>query len=183
MSIRRQENDRALIFLSKKVVVLCISFVVSCLFVSCGYQMVRERGIYGGDISSLDVPLFKNLTYEPHASFYATDAFSRELISTGLFKINTKDSDAYLTGTLTRIQIDPYTTDERGLVVEKQVTLDIEFALYKKDGTFLKKWALSDSEIYRVDNINAEDYNKRDAISRASQRMARRLTALLLVDY
>jgi outer membrane lipopolysaccharide assembly protein LptE/RlpB len=182
MSIRGQEEG-ALISLSKKIVALYISFAVSCLFVSCGYQMVREGGLYGGDISSLDVPLFKNLSYEPHASFYATEAFSRELISTGLFKINAKDSDAYLKGTLTRIQIDPYTTDERGLVVEKQVTLDIEFALYKKDGTFLKKLALSDSEIYRVDNINAEDYNKRDAIERASQRMARRLTALLLVDY
>ena len=49
------------------------------LLCSCGYQLVREKGIYGGDISSVYISVFKNMTYEPHISQYVTDAFSKEL--------------------------------------------------------------------------------------------------------
>jgi hypothetical protein len=35
--------------------------IVFLLF-SCGYQLVREKGIYGGDISSVYLSIFKNQT-------------------------------------------------------------------------------------------------------------------------
>ncbi len=160
---------------------LVISFVF--LLGACGYQLVREKGIYGGDISSIYLSVFKNMTYEPHISQYVTDAFSKELLATGLFTVNKEGADGDLRGNIIKISTQPYSLSIAGIVVEKTVTLDVDMALYRKNGTFVKRWALSDSETYRVDNISYEEYNKADAIKRLSARMARRFTSLLFVEY
>lgn len=157
---------------------------IACVLVSsCGYQMVREKGISGGDINSVYISVFKNLTYEPHSSLYVTDAFSKELLSTNLFTVNKDRSDAYLQGKIIKIVTSPTSLSVVGVVIEKWISVDLELALYRKNGTFMKRWVLSDTETYRVDNIDAEDYNKREALQRLSSRLARRFSAVLLVDY
>jgi hypothetical protein len=153
------------------------------LFFSCGYQLVKEKGIFGGDITSLYISIFKNSTYEPHISEYVTDVFSKELLSTGLFTLNKEGADGYLQGTITKISMPPSSLNIDGLAIEKTVTLEINIALYRKNGSFIKQWGFSDSEIYRVDNIDAEEYNKKDAIKKLSARMARRFSSFLFVDY
>ena len=165
--------------IKKLLLVIPLVFLLS----SCGYQLVREKGIYGGDISSIYISIFKNLTYEPHISQYVTDAFSKELLTMGLFTVNKEGSDGYLQGTITKITTQPYTLSITGITVEKTVTLSVDMALYKKNGTFIKRWPLADSETYRVDNVSYEEYNRQDAIKRLSARMARRFSAVLFVDY
>jgi hypothetical protein len=164
----------------KKILMMMPLLLLLC---SCGYQLVREKGIYGGDISSLYVSIFKNSTYEPHIAQYVTDAFTKELISTGLFTVNKESSDGYLQGTIVKITTKPYTLSITGITIEKTVALDVDIALYRKNGVFIKRWPLSDSETYRVDNVNFEEYNKEDAIKRLTARMARRFSAVLFVDY
>lgn len=150
---------------------------------SCGYQLISEKGIFGGDISSLYVPVFKNRTFEPHASLYVTDAFTKEFISSGLFKINKQDSDGYIEGSIRTIRITPSAMSGTGVVVEKSMIVEIDLSLFRRNGAFIKKWTLSETEIYRTDEINSEDYNKRDALRRMSERMARKFTSAILVDY
>jgi hypothetical protein len=145
--------------------------------------MVTGKGIYGGEISSLDVPMFKNKTYEPHAPGYVTDAFANELLGTGLFKLNKENSDGYLEGVINKIRIIPSAMNAQGIVVEKILEVTIELSLYKKNGAFIKKWTLSETEVYRVDDVGAEDYNKREALKRASGRMARKFSSIALIDY
>lgn len=157
--------------------------VVLALTCSCGYQLVNEKGIYGGDIKSLYIGIFKNITYEPHASLYVTNAFSQELTLTGLFSLNQKNSDAYIEGTIRRVLIQPSSMSSKGVVIEKLATMDVDVALYKKNGTFIKRWFFTDSEPYQVADIQAEDYNKRDALNVISGRMARKFCAVMLVDY
>jgi hypothetical protein len=159
---------------------LILSFHMFC---SCGYQMVKEHGIFGGDITSLTISVFKNRTFEPHASSFVTDAFTRELISTGLLKVNRNDSDSYLEGVVQKIKIVPFSMDKDGVVVEKNISLDVELSLFRKNGAFVKRWTLSESVTYRVDNMDFEDYNKRDALRRVSGRMARKFTSIILIDY
>jgi hypothetical protein len=173
MSMTKTDQIKKILLIMPLVFLLC----------SCGYQLVREKGIYGGDISSVYISIFKNQTYEPHISQYVTDAFSKELITTGLFTVNQESSDGYLQGTITKITTQPYTLSIVGISIEKTVTVDVDMALYRKNGVFVKRWPLSDSETYRVDNANYEDYNKTDAIKRLSARMARRFSAVLFVDY
>ncbi len=153
------------------------------LLFSCGYQLVREKGIFGGDITSLYLSIFKNSTYEPHISEYVTSAFSHELLTTGLFTLNKEGSDGYLQGTITDIKIQPASLSIAGLAIEKNVTLQLDIALYRKNGTFIKRWTLSDTQTYRVDNIDIEEYNKKDAITILSARMARTFSSFLLANY
>lgn len=166
---------------------LLIKLVFAVLFLSlvcsCGYQLVRDKGIFGGEIASIYLPIFKNNTYEPNLSQHVTDAFSKELLSTALFKVNNKEADGYIQGTITDATFIPVTLSSDGLAVQKNVNITVDLALYKKNGAFVKRWALSDAETYSVTNIDYEEYNKSDAIKRLSARMARRFSALLMVDY
>ncbi len=162
---------------------ITILIIIPLLLCSCGYQMVSEKGLYGGDIMSLYVPVFKNNTYEPHASMYVTDAFTREIVLSGLFKVNIQNPDAYINGKITQITINPATMNASGIVVEKTISASIEVSMYKNSGGLLKNWSFSDSETYNVVDINSEDFNKRDALKRLSGRMARKFCSIILVDY
>lgn len=170
-----QKKDTVKVWLS-----LMLAGVLLC---SCGYRLVKDKGIYGGDITSLGVPIFKNKTYEPHVPLFVTEAFTRELVSTGLFKINKEDPDGYLEGMVKTIKIVPSSLSKDGVVVEKKVTIDVDISLFRRNGVFVKRWTLSEPEIYRVDDPSIEDFNKRDAIQRLSARMARKFTAVLLIEY
>jgi outer membrane lipopolysaccharide assembly protein LptE/RlpB len=175
MIIRKRGSIKRAFLVTLLVTLLC----------SCGYQLVGvgEKGIFGGEISSLYISIFKNSTYEPNISQYVTDAFSKELLSMGLFTVNKESSDGYLQGTVKKITMQPTSLSIAGLAVEKIVSLELDVGLYRRNGTFIKRWALSDSETYRVDNISYEEYNRKDAIKRLSARMARRFSSFLLVDY
>jgi len=149
---------------------------------ACGYQLVREKGIFGGDIVSVDVPIFKNLTFEPQISQFFTESFTRELVSTGLFNINT-NADSTLQGSVRTVQIIPYAVSGQGLQLQKAIVVAIDLVLTKKTGGFKKNWTLTDSEPYNANDINLEDFARRDALRRMSARMARRLTSLMLGNY
>ncbi|HBA55097.1 LPS assembly lipoprotein LptE [Syntrophorhabdus aromaticivorans] len=150
---------------------------------ACGYELVREKGIFSGDIALLSVPIFKNITYEPHASLYVTNAFSRELLATGLFKMGREGTDGYLEGTIREIRTMHNTLNVKGLVIEKKLALTLDLVLFGKDGRTIKRWTMADEEAYRTDAIDSADYNKRYALQKVSARMARRFCATILVDY
>jgi hypothetical protein len=166
-------------FTFKMYSIIFIILMLSC----CGYQMIKEKGIFGGEISSLDIPLFKNKTYEPHAPGYVTDAFARELVATGIFKLNKENSDGYIQGTISTIRIIPSSMNALGIVVEKRIEMTIDLSLFNKNGAFIKKWSLSEIEIYATIDVNTEDYNKREALTRMSGRMARKFSSIALIDY
>ena len=150
---------------------------------ACGYQLIGGKGIYGGDISSVYISIFKNSTYEAHVAQPVTDSFSRELLSTGLFTVNKDAADSYMKGDITKIVTLPSSLGADGVVIEKIVTVTVQVSLYQKSGKLVKEFALSDSEIYRVENVSAEEYNRREAIRRLSARMARRFSSQLLLEY
>ena len=149
----------------------------------CGYELVRDKGIFGGEITTLTVPIFKNVTYEPHVSMYVSEAFTKELMGTGVFKLDRAGTDGYMEGIIKNIRTLPDTLSSQGVVIEKRVYMDVELVLYRKNGTFIRRWVLSDNEAYRADVPNYEEYNKRTAYGRVSGRMARRFSAGILVNY
>ena len=59
---------------------------------ACGYTVVQEKGIFRGEVISLDVPVFKNQSFEPQVSQFFTEAFTRELVTSGLFDVNKPDA-------------------------------------------------------------------------------------------
>ena len=162
---------------------LLTTIILASLLSGCGYELVRDKGIFSGEITTVAVPIFKNPTYEPHVSMYVTEAFTRELMGTGVFKLDRKGTDGYIEGIIKDIRILPNTLGKTGIVVEKKVFMDVELILYKSNGNLLRRWVLSDNEVYRADVPNLEEYNKRTAYGRISERMARRFSAAILVNY
>jgi hypothetical protein len=157
--------------------------LVACLG-GCGYHLVRDEGIRGGDVKVVDVPMFKNKTFEPHTPAIFTEAFTRELLSSGFFQINKSNPDSTLQGTIARIHISHSSLGgTTALVVEKSATVDVELTLTKNTGQVLRHWKLTESEPFRADDVNLEDFYKRAALKRAAARMSRRFSSLVLADY
>ena len=167
----------------KSIKYLLITIILATLVSGCGYELVRDKGIFGGEITTVSVPIFKNPTYEPHVSKYVSQAFTKELMGTGVFKLDKTNTDGYIEGTIKDIRTLPNTLGKTGIVTEKKVYMDLDLILYRKNGTLIRRWTLSDSEVYRADVPNYEEYNKRTAYEKLSERMARRFSAAILVNY
>lgn len=163
----------------KKLLLLLLPLL---MLTACGYTLVRDKGIFGGEITSVSLPVFKNKTFEPHASGYFTDAFSREFASSGLLQINRPGADASLVGTITSISVTPGSLNIQGITIQKVATVYMNMVLTKQ-GNVVKTWSLGDSEPYLVNDVNLEDFNKRQALQRIADRMARRFHSQVLADY
>ena len=152
------------------------------LLSGCGYELVREKGIYGGEIKTLNVPVFANRSYEPQVSGFFTEAFSMELAGSGLFQINTTGADATLKGTITSVLTGPGALSAQGQTVQKTVTAILGLTLTKEDKV-VKTWMFADAEVYDASNINLEDFNRRQALQRIAARIARRFHSQLYAIY
>jgi outer membrane lipopolysaccharide assembly protein LptE/RlpB len=163
---------------SKRIVA---GFLFACLLIlsGCGYELVREHGVSGGEIVSLNVPVFKNRSLEPQVPAFFTEAFSRELLGGGAVDMNKTGSDTTLQGTITSVLTTLSSLSSTGLAVEKIVTVSVSLALTKPNGS-IQTWALSDSETYDVSNINLENFNREAALQRIAARIARRFHAQLI---
>ena len=161
---------------------VALSLLILSLLTSCGYSIVREKGAYKGEVITVAVPVFKNLTFEPQVSQFFTEAFTRELILSGVFDVNKEGSTSTLLGTLASERSVPTAMNANGLTVQKTVYATLNLALQKNDGRLIKNWSLTDAETYDVGDINIEEPNKRLALTRMAARMARRFSALVIAD-
>ncbi len=162
--------------------ILCCAAVLVLMAGACGYQVIGGKGIYGGDISSIYISIFKNSTFESSIAQPVTDSFAKELLMTGLFTINQSNTDAYIKGDIRTITTAPNALATDGTVIEKTVSVVLLVALYQRNGKLVKEYTLSDYEYYKIQG-GAEEYNRREAIRRMSARMARRFSAQLLLEY
>ncbi len=161
---------------------LLVPVFLFAVLVSCGYTIVKEKGIFQGEVVSVDVPVFKNQSLEPQVSQFFTESFTRELVTTGLFDVNRPDAPNILQGSIASVRIIPTALDKNGLAIEKTVYVTAGFALSKKDGRAIKNWSLGDAEPYRVDDVNLEDANKKEALKKIAARIARRFSVLVIAD-
>ena len=166
----------------KRLFPLWVLLVCAVFTSGCGYELVKEKGIYGGDITSINIPVFKNNSFEQLVSTLFTQAFSMELAGSGLFQINKPDADATLQGTVTLIATAPGPIGATGQAVQKVVSATVTITLRKQD-KLLKTWAYGDSEVYDASTIDIEDPDRRAALQRIATRIARRFHAQVLSVY
>lgn len=167
----------------KRLIPICALLICAVLVSGCGYELVKEKGIYGGDITSIYVPVFKNNSFEPMVSGLFTQAFSQELAGSGLFQINKPDADATLQGTINTVATAPGAIGATAQTVQKSVTAIVVLTLRGKQGKLLKTWSFGDGEVYDASSINLEDPNRRAALQRIAMRIARRFHAQVLAVY
>lgn len=167
---------------TRSVASILLLLLSSLALSACGYSIVQEKGIMGGQVVHLDVPVFKNKSFEPIVPEFFTEAFTRELVLSGLFEVNRGKSDSLLEGTILNVRAVPSTLSKDGIATQKTVFVDLGLAMVKKEGRLIKNWRLSDSEVYDAEPTNFEDFNRRAALGRVAARMARRFSALILTD-
>jgi outer membrane lipopolysaccharide assembly protein LptE/RlpB len=163
--------------------------VAPLLLGACGYELVRDsgmvvntstqEGIVPITIASLYIPVFKNTTLEPQVPMFFTEAFSRELAASGLVNVNKPGADATLQGSVVSVSTTLSTLSGQGLATGKTVTVSINLSLVQQ-GRVIAGWSFGDSEAYDASTINSEDYNRRAALTRLAERMARRFHAQLV---
>jgi outer membrane lipopolysaccharide assembly protein LptE/RlpB len=176
--------------MSLRKVFLLLALIV--LLHACGYELVKGPGLSGpafsgpegtgGTITSLSLPVFKNQTFEPQVPQFFTEAFSQELAASGLVQLNKPNPDGVLQGTVTSVSATLAAMNGQGLAVSKVVTAAVTVTL-AREGKVMKTWGFGDSETYDASSINTEDFNKRAALVRIAERMARRFHALLISGY
>ena len=161
-----------------------LAVLLSFLFLaSCGYTIVGgQKGIFQGEVVSVDVPVFKNQTLEPEMSQPFTEAFTQELITSGVFDVNHSGASSTLQGSIINVRIVPDAFDANGLAIEKTIYVTVSVTLSRKDGRSIKSWSFLDAEPYGCQDINLEDPNKREALTRVAGRISRRFSALVLAD-
>ncbi|MGA2110002.1 MAG: LptE family protein [Syntrophorhabdales bacterium] len=176
--------------MSLRKVLLLLAVIL--LLHGCGYELVKGPGLSGpafsgpggtaGTITSLGVPVFKNQTFEPQVPQFFTEAFSRELAASGLVQVNKPNPDGVLQGTVTSVSATLAAMSGQGLAVSKVVTATVSLTL-AREGKVVKTWGFGDSETYDASSVNTEDFNKRAALVRIAERMARRFHSLLISGY
>jgi outer membrane lipopolysaccharide assembly protein LptE/RlpB len=157
-------------------------FIILCLLYGCGHELVRDRGVFGGEVISLSVPVFKNNSYEPQTPEFFTAAFSHELASSGRFDLNRPGADSVLQGTIESVSTRPGALSLQGQAAEKIVTVTVSLNMTRQ-GNPLKNWAFADAEAYAVGDINQEDFSRRQALQRIAARIARRFLSQLAAIY
>ena len=167
----------------KRLLPIFALLICAVLVSGCGYELVKEKGIYGGEITSIYLPVFKNNSFEPMASILFTQAFSQELAGSGLFQINKPDADATLQGTINAVATAPGAIGATAQTVQKSVNAVVILTLRGKQGKLLKTWSFGDGEVYDASSINLEDPNRRAALQRIAMRIARRFHAQVLAVY
>ena len=161
------------------------TLILSFLFLQgCGYELVKGPGLPSGAVSttttgalptpitSLNLPVFKNLSFEPQVPMFFTEAFSQELAASGLVPNQQARSRRDPSGHGNQCDYTLSALSGQGLATQKTVTVFIALNLSQR-GKVLKSWTFGDSEAYDVTSINSEDFNKRAAIIRLAQHKKR----------
>ncbi len=142
------------------------------LFAGCGYHIAGKGGKMPGDIKTLSIPVFVNLTSKPEVESALTSAFVTELVtSVGIAEL--EEAEAVMYGTITSYSLTPVSYTKSDVNQEYRLTVAISVSIVKKDtGTVL--WedpAITDYEDFTV-NI-ADVSATREAEDQALKKLAK----------
>lgn len=118
----------------------------------CAYQLGNVPGKEIENISTINVPVVRNETYEPGISVMVTDAIIQRFHSDGTLQVNReRNADAILEVKLTRFERSPLRSVRNDIrtVAEYRVFLLAEIVLKKMDGTVLiREKVAGDTEFF-----------------------------------
>ena len=143
--------------------------------------------IFRGGSQAIIVELFENRTNVIRVESNLTNDVINEITrlrKSALVK-NREDADAILTGTITSITSTTVSRTTTLTANERRVRMTAVVSLTGRDGTELWRRELSDSEIYEVDGDDRQrtELNEREALARASTKLAQRIYNGLTLDF
>lgn len=142
----------------------------------CGYQLVAAGRDLGG-IRSMAIETPRNDSFEPGLEFVVADALRRELLRRGGVDLSgdPDEADLVVSGSVRPLEVAAGSFSSVVLVLEYEVTLTLELAARRRDGSELPvdERALRESERFLSSaDLEAERKNRQEALRRLAQVLA-----------
>ena len=152
----------------------------------CGYQMVGKETHVPSGISSLAIPTFRNLTFEPGIEVYFTRGFLREFIMDRRVKVvDREEADSILEGVIKSFDISSVSYDRSGFAMEYQTSIVIDLVLKRRNGEII--WVerdLSETRTYGVSSSTiTTEGNKSAAVQQIGRFVAERVRNRFFYDF
>jgi outer membrane lipopolysaccharide assembly protein LptE/RlpB len=154
---------------------------------ACGYRFAGS-GAFPQGVELIFIEVLENRTSKTGVERIVTNQlifeFSRQRESS--LVSNLKDADAVLKGSIKSIRTQTISRVDTEVANEREVVMNIDLRLIKKDGGDVL-WAangLSDREAFDVSNSKIEtDRNEELAVTRLSERISQRIFSRLTDDF
>ncbi len=145
---------------------------IPLLMAGCGYHIAGKGGKMPGDIKTLSIPVFANLTAKPEVESALTSAFVTELV-TSVSIAGFEEAEAVMYGTITSYSLTPVSYTKSDVNQEYRLTVAISLRIEEKNsGKIL--WedpAITDYEDFTV---NISDVSAtREAEDQALRKLAK----------
>jgi len=162
-----------MLFWKKFLPILC-----AVLVGGCGYQLVGKETHLPPGISSIAIPTFINLTFEPGIEVPFTQAFLREFILDRRVKVvDRKEADSLLEGIIKSFNFYAVSFDQSLRVLEYQVTVVLDLTLKKPNGEIIwRETNLSETDWYRASSsVLTNEANKNASLQEIGGLVAERI--------
>ena len=158
----------------KKVLsILCLVPVVAC-----GYQMVGKETHIPPGLSSIAIPTFKNLTFEPGIEIQFTQAFLNEFIQDRRVRVVSRaEADSTLEGVVTDFRTYAVAYNQSGFVLQYQIGVTVNLALRDRAGKIVwEEKGLGETQWFRASSVGVtNEAAKQIAIQKTAGLMAERI--------
>ncbi len=166
---------------------LCGLAMLGAFGSSCGYTLVDYQTPPEG-LTSVSIQTFSNESYEPGIELVVADALRREFLRRGVLSVlnDPAAADLVLSGSIDRINTQSRTFSSVSLVLEWEVTLDLNIVAALSNGTLIPvdMRAMRETERYLASaDIEATRKNREEALRRLSAVLAVRTHDMLYEVY
>ncbi len=165
-----------------------VALVFTALAVAaCGYQFTGGGPLPGG-IRRVFVPMAKNRTSESGLESAVTNALRYEITSSGNLAVGgAADADALLKAEITTVTSETVSRATTTTSLERQARLTVTIDYEPTDPAQPRRWAhrkVSATETYAVASDRlATDRNRRLALEKAANRLAKKVMAGISADF
>jgi len=157
---------------------ICLSILCLVLFVACGYQMVGKETHIPPGLSSIAIPTFKNLTFEPGIEIQFTQAFLNEFIQDRRVRVVSRaEADSTLEGVVTDFRTYAVAYNQSGFVLQYQIGVTVNLALRDRAGKIVwEEKGLGETQWFRASSVGVtNEAAKQIAIQKTAGLMAERI--------
>lgn len=161
-----------------------LSGLLVLLLASCGYRPLGQ-GDFPDGVSSVQVVIFENRTYEPLLEDVVTNQVIEEFSRRHGMRVVTQGAEARLEGVVKDFRADALSYDTNDRIGQFRATVAIEAVLSSlDDGRVLWKGALSWSQNYPINtDKSVQEENEAAAVRLIAERLAQNLYYKMQQDF
>ncbi len=162
--------------------------VMTLFFVfGCGYGFRGTVNNLPRDIQSIYIPVFVNETSEPGAEVVFANALIYEFTRSRILRVVPESqAQAYLTGKIKTIAIDPVIYANQTQALERRVTVTLDISCRRSDNQKIlwQNQNMSRYEVFQVTNDPLQtDRNKQAALAKIAQDLSERIHNGILENF